>query len=252
MYMPDTSNLSREEIESGAFDPSMMASLAPVPASSFDYLAPPPVITDISSDIPRGRDRVTRGGRGGGRRRKAEGGKTYPNEGLEALAKSGEKGKDAVEAMGYQEGGLMESQMMTDPLTNELVDYLLGRNSDSSIVDKFVGKYGNEAYMEIRNMVLQQSAKNQMAMTEGLIAGNDQGAMTDDINGVIGGGDTSEQVAVSQGEYIIPGDVVSHLGDGDTDSGASKLDDMLDRIRMARTGTEEQAPRINPNELLPA
>ena len=245
IMMADTSGLSNEELESGAFNPALLGSAVASPIIQ-DYFAPQPPIT---TTVPRGQDRAQRRI---GRNRKAEGGKTYPNEGLEALAKSGEKGKEAVEAMGYQEGGLMESQIMTDPLTNELVDYLLGRNSDSSIVDKFVGKYGNEAYMEIRNMVLKQSAMNQMAMTEGLIAGNDQGAMTDDINGVMGGGDTSEQVAVSQGEYIIPGDVVSHLGDGDTNSGASKLDDMLDRIRMARTGTEEQAPRINPNELLPA
>jgi hypothetical protein len=31
--------------------------------------------------------------------------KEFPNPGLEALYKSGEKGRDAVEAMGYQEGG---------------------------------------------------------------------------------------------------------------------------------------------------
>jgi len=243
IMMADTSGLSNEELESGAFDPALLGSAVASPIIQ-DYFAPPPPIT---TTVPRGQDRAQRRI---GRNRKAEGGTTdLPNEGLKALAK---EAPEAVEAMGYQEGGLMESQMMSDPLTNELVDYLLGRNSDSSVVDKFVGKYGNEAYMEIRNMVLKQSAMNQMAMTEGLIAGSDQGAMTDDINGVIGGGDTSQQVAVSQGEYIIPGDVVSHLGDGDTDSGASKLDDMLDRIRMARTGTEKQAPRINSNELLPA
>ena len=31
--------------------------------------------------------------------------KELPNEGLKALYASGEKGREAVEAMGYQEGG---------------------------------------------------------------------------------------------------------------------------------------------------
>ena len=243
IMMADTSGLSNEELESGAFNPALLGSAVASPIIQ-DYFAPPPPIT---TTVPRGQDRAMRGR--GGRNRKAEGGPTdLPNEGLKALAK---EAPEAVEAMGYQEGGITET-MMTDPIVREAIDYMLGQSNDSSIVDKFLAKYGTEAYLKLREEVLKISAQNDQAITEGLIEGNDQGAMTDDINGVMGGGDTSEQVAVSQGEYIIPGDVVSHLGDGDTNSGASKLDDMLDRIRMARTGTEKQAPRINSNELLPA
>jgi len=245
--MMDTSGLSREEIESGAFDPSMMATPAPLPASFFDYLAPQPVTTDTSGGFG-GRMR-SMGGRGGGRRRKAEGGKTYPNEGLEALAK---EAPEAVEAMGYQEGGIIKNEMMNDPIVKEAIDFMLGKSDDSSIVDKFLAKYGTEAYLQLRDEVLKSSAQNNQAITEGLIAGSDRGAMADDINGVMGGGDTQEKISVSQGEFIVPGDVVSMLGNGDTGSGSSALYGMMDRVRQTKTGTTQQAKEINPEEFLPA
>ena len=59
-------------------------------------------------------------------------------------------------------------------------------------------------------------------------------------------------VAVSPGEYIVPADVVSGLGDGSSDSGAEELDGMLDRVRKERTGTTKQAPQLsNAGGLLP-
>ena len=236
MMMMDTSGLSNEELESGAFDPMMMAS---VPMTS-SILQPPPPMTDF---IPRGQDRAQRRGR----RRKAEGGKTYPNEGLEALAKSGKKGKEAVEAMGYQEGGLTQ-EAMSDPVTQEVVRYISGESGNDEIISQFVNKYGNEAFMQLREMILQQMSGGQ-SQTEGLISGANMGGMTDDLPMTISG----DPAAVSQGEYIVPADVVSGLGDGDTNSGARVLDDMLDNVRLARTGTTKQAPKLSSTgALMPA
>jgi len=63
----------------------------------------------------------------------------------------------------------------------------------------------------------------------------------------------SEQpVAVSPGEYIVPADVVSGLGDGSSDAGAAELDQMLSRVRMARGGNAEQAPAIDARKTMPA
>jgi hypothetical protein len=53
-------------------------------------------------------------------------------------------------------------------------------------------------------------------------------------------------------EIVIPADVVSHIGNGSSDAGAERLDLMLDRIRMARTGTKKQAPEIDADKYLPA
>ena len=61
--------------------------------------------------------------------------------------------------------------------------------------------------------------------------------MDDLVPGMIG---DQQPVAVSPGEFIVPADVVSGLGDGDTDAGAEDLEQMMDRVRMERTGTTEQ------------
>ena len=64
--------------------------------------------------------------------------------------------------------------------------------------------------------------------------------------------DNEDPAALSDGEYVIPADVVSHLGNGNSDAGAKVLDEMLSRVRKARTGETKQAPEINPKEFLPA
>jgi len=64
--------------------------------------------------------------------------------------------------------------------------------------------------------------------------------------------DPNQQVALSDGEFVIPADVVSGIGNGSTDAGARQLYAMMDEVRNARTGQREQAPEINAEEFLPA
>jgi hypothetical protein len=63
--------------------------------------------------------------------------------------------------------------------------------------------------------------------------------------------DGKDPAALSHGEFVIPADVVSHLGNGNSDAGAQKLYDMMARIRKARTGSEKQGKRINPDKFMP-
>jgi hypothetical protein len=56
---------------------------------------------------------------------------------------------------------------------------------------------------------------------------------------------------LSHGEFVIPADVVSHLGNGNSDAGARMLYKMMDRVRQARTGTKKQGKRINPAKFMP-
>jgi len=57
---------------------------------------------------------------------------------------------------------------------------------------------------------------------------------------------------LADGEFVVPADVVSHLGNGSTDAGAKKLHGMMDKVRVARTGKKKQGTQINPNKFLPA
>jgi hypothetical protein len=63
--------------------------------------------------------------------------------------------------------------------------------------------------------------------------------------------DGKQKAALSHGEFVIPADVVSHLGNGNSDAGAKKLYEMMSRVRKARTGNPEQGKKINPNEFMP-
>ena len=64
--------------------------------------------------------------------------------------------------------------------------------------------------------------------------------------------DGNTPAALSSGEFVMPADVVSGLGNGSSDAGAQQLYAMMDRIRKSRTGTTEQAPAINPNQMMVA
>jgi hypothetical protein len=57
---------------------------------------------------------------------------------------------------------------------------------------------------------------------------------------------------LADGEFVIPADVVSHLGNGSTDAGAKQLYAMMDRVRQKRTGTTKQGRQIKPQKLVPA
>jgi hypothetical protein len=63
--------------------------------------------------------------------------------------------------------------------------------------------------------------------------------------------DGKQKAALSHGEFVIPADVVSHLGNGNSDAGAKKLYEMMSRVRKARTGNPEQGKKINPNKFMP-
>ena len=73
--------------------------------------------------------------------------------------------------------------------------------------------------------------------------------MSDEIEATIEG---EQEARLSDGEFVIPADVVSHLGNGSSDAGARRLYEMMDKVRMARTGTKKQGKEINPERYMPA
>ena len=64
--------------------------------------------------------------------------------------------------------------------------------------------------------------------------------------------DGVQEARLSDGEFVIPADVVSHLGNGNSDAGAKVLKGMMSRVRTARTGNDKQGKEINPNKFIPA
>lgn len=74
--------------------------------------------------------------------------------------------------------------------------------------------------------------------------------MSDDLDATVH--DTGEGIRVAANEFVVPADVVSHLGNGSSDAGAKVLEEMGARVRAARTGNPKQGKRINASKFTPA
>jgi hypothetical protein len=72
--------------------------------------------------------------------------------------------------------------------------------------------------------------------------------MSDNIPATING---RQPARLADGEFVVPADVVSHLGNGSTDAGAKKLHEMMTKLRRERTGNPKQGKKINPNKFVP-
>ena len=77
----------------------------------------------------------------------------------------------------------------------------------------------------------------------------DGDGMSDDIKANIDG---VQEARLSDGEFVIPADVVSGLGNGSTEAGSKQLKAMMDRVRQQRTGRKQQARQIKVKGLMPA
>ena len=73
--------------------------------------------------------------------------------------------------------------------------------------------------------------------------------MSDSIPAKIG---KKQEARLAEGEFVVPADVVSGLGNGSTDAGAKHLYKMMDKVRHARTGRKAQGKQIKAEKYLPA
>ena len=172
------------------------------------------------------------------------------NNPVEDVTESDIAGMRYGEAYGMQEGGETNAGM-EKMLVDQTAMALMGRLSEEEtdlVIKRFIDEFGIEAFQSLRSQVLEGIVPG--SQKEGLIQGQG-GGMDDMIPGMIG---DQQPVAVSPGEFIVPGDVVSGLGDGDSSAGAAELDAMMDRVRMERTGTTRQPAPIQARAggILPA
>jgi hypothetical protein len=104
---------------------------------------------------------------------------------------------------------------------------------------------------------------SQPAFNEGAVGGMPQFAAGGQPRFLSGGGDGmsdsiqatiegNQEARLADGEFVIPADVVSHLGNGSSKAGAKQLYSMMDRVRQARVGSKKQGREIKPKKLMPA
>lgn len=82
----------------------------------------------------------------------------------------------------------------------------------------------------------------------GYLNGDGDG-MSDSIPATIDG---KQPARLADGEFVVPADVVSHLGNGSSKAGSKRLYAMLDKVRQARTGTKKQGKEIKAEKYMPA
>jgi len=134
------------------------------------------------------------------------------------------------------------------------------KNSEMSAIRALRRVYSHRADAE-RDAMVKGSPAQQMGVTSAdspiltyafgpkqELSGRGDG-MSDDIPAMIGG---QKQARLSDGEFVIPADVVAGLGNGSTKAGSGHLYEMLDRVREARTGTKKQGKQIKAGEFMPA
>jgi len=169
------------------------------------------------------------------------------------IAKNYAEGGDLQDpaAMDMGIGGMKESGMNDKELISSAIDVIQGDIIDSTqqqvILAQFVTQFGQEALKDLVSKV--QSGEINDAPTEGdgMIKGAGDG-MADMVPASLG---KEQDVLLSDGEFVVPADVVSGIGNGSSDSGSDKLYDMMDRVREMRTGGKTQPPAVPEEMMLP-
>ncbi len=143
-------------------------------------------------------------------------------------------GQNGAFSDAYKEGGLSALAKRRKALAGDKYYKFADSRKDSSM----------EAAVE------QNFAKGGLgsALPPRFLSGGGDG-MSDSIKANIDG---KQEARLADGEFVVPADVVSHLGNGSSKAGAKKLYSMMDKIRKARTGRTRQAPEVNPNKYMPA
>ena len=115
----------------------------------------------------------------------------------------------------------------------------MSREELEQLIRAFMSKYGTNNY-----------ANGGIASVkpQGYYLGGSTDGMADGIAAMV---DNKRPAALSDGEFVIPADVVSHLGNGNSNAGAKELYDMMERVRKMRTGNPEQGRRIDPKKTMP-
>jgi len=159
------------------------------------------------------------------------------------------RGGGIADLMEMQEGGEMASEPNDKEIIADAVEAIKGiEPNPEAALARFVFKYGEEALRELVDKVMAGEFDANSGITEGMLNGVGDG-MDDMIPANLEG---EQDVVLSDGEFIVPADVVSGIGNGSSDAGSEELYNMMDRVRSMRTGTTEQPEQVPLERMMPA
>jgi hypothetical protein len=181
---------------------------------------------------------------------------------------AGEQALDKAKTLGYAEGGETSLNLEDQPTLNLKDRPSLNANTgeqgyggksyymtpDGS--GMYAGRFMKDAYRQnpdnplfrLFSQLPNDAVFTRQMAKGGYLDGAGDG-MSDSIPATIEG---KQPARLADGEFVVPADVVSHLGNGSSKAGSKRLYAMLDKVRKARTGRVKQGRQINPNKYMPA
>ena len=140
---------------------------------------------------------------------------------------------------GYATGGTVQSGGIRD---------LYGTPDNQPTMSPGLGGFGLGRLNSLAGEQAMTQAQTLGYADGGYLDGKGDG-MSDSIPATIEG---KQPARLADGEFVVPADVVSHLGNGSSKAGSKRLYAMLDKVRHARTGNKKQGKEINPAKYMPA
>lgn len=154
----------------------------------------------------------------------------------------------------FAEGGLasMErdaNELNDKELISKAVDAIQNElPNPEEVLGVFIARFGEEALRDLVMRVQDGTFDENVERSEGMVTGAGDG-MDDMVPAKLEG---EQDVLLSDGEFIVPADVVSGIGNGSSEAGSQRLYDMMDRVRELRTGMKEQPDDIPLEQMMPA
>jgi hypothetical protein len=167
---------------------------------------------------------------------------------LNLAGKPSENSKDGnpVNAVSNLLGGLYSPTMGITPF-NGMPG---GVNGMGMPMMGLLGLLGRGAPLTPKSYALNlNSGKQEAQYAQGGYLNGAGDGMSDSIPATIEG---KQPARLADGEFVVPADVVSHLGNGSSKAGSKRLYKMLDKVRHARTGNKKQGKQIKADKYLPA
>lgn len=150
---------------------------------------------------------------------------------------------------GYAEGGLASldnssGEMSDKDLIQATKQALIEQSPDAQqLVAMFLSTFGHTALADLMSAIHQSGEGQPDPMGDG---------MSDSVPATVTGNDGSQGLAsLSEGEFVIPADVVSGLGNGSTEAGARQLDGMMSKVRQHTSNGSKQPEAMNPSDVMP-
>ena len=183
---------------------------------------------------------------------------TFASGGMAELAQGGAFDDEPGEVAFMAEGGAAHLMRLGSGIARDSDEDTASLNAYDAAIKRLEKQYGGA---NLKASAMPKGSVSKLGQIKAMASGglgsySDGGrmlkgpgdGMSDDIPAMIG---TKQPARLADGEFVVPADVVSHLGNGSTDAGAKKLYSMMDKVRVARTGKKKQAPAVKTDKFIP-